>query len=448
MLLAVPVLAFALQTTPSPQSQLEAALKAGSLVWQFSGPEEVKAILGPPQREEKRPDGGMEVLLYHYDLGLVVAFGKEAGSSMPFGLFSYRAGGARVFRRPEEPLVLRNTADLERLRPFTGLQNVDASRMDLRAEGDRLRGMPFDTLTRWPSSDRLPAGFDPNAILASGRNPGLGLRALHARGMDGRGVDIAIIDQPLLANHAETEGRLRLAVELDVEGVPPQMHGPGVSSLAAGRACGVAPAANLFYAAMPMWKSAEGNHYYIRALEHLLELNRRKVAHIRAVSISYGAFTSVPQADAWKALLIRAEQEGVLVITCDLEASGLDYGLLRPLPGGDREKPEGYTFGSYGKRGLLVPGDGRTYASPLGPGVYSYAPRGGMSWGAPWLVGLAALGFQANPRLTPARLRVYLIRSATEMPYGRVVNPSAFLELCVADPGAKAPVAAGPLQKL
>jgi subtilisin family serine protease len=350
----------------------------------------------------------------------------------------YQKGEERVFRQEREPLVLRTAADLARLRPFTGLQNVDASWVDLKAEGARLRGLPFDTLTRWPAKDKLPEGFDPAGILAAGRNPGLGLRALHARGVDGRGVDIAIIDQPLVVDHTELGDRLHLVVELDVVGVPPQMHGPAVSSLAVGRSCGVAPGARLYYVAMPMWKSRNGNQYYLQALERLLELNRTKAAHIRAVSISYGGFTSAPQAEAWATLLARAEREGVLVITCDEKASRLDYGLLRPLPGGDREKPEGHVQGTV-KGELLVPGDGRTYASPLGREVYSYAPQGGLSWGAPWLVGLAALGFQANPSLSPAQVRAYLVQSAVQLPYGHVADPAAFLKLCTASPAGAAP---------
>ncbi|MBL0311341.1 MAG: S8/S53 family peptidase [Holophagaceae bacterium] len=432
MPLLFPVIALVLQTAPSPQTQLAAALKIGSLAWQLSGPEEVTALLGTPQQEEKLQDGGREFLIYRYDTGLMVMFDREPGLA-PFGLWGYQKGGDRVLPKPDEPLALRNKADLGCLRSFSGLQNVDVSRVDLKAEGARLHTLPFDTLTRWPTIDKLPVGFDPNAILAVGRNPGLGLRTLHARGKDGRGVDIAIIDQPLVADHVETEGRLHLVAELDVKGVPPQMHGPGVSSLAVGRTCGTAPGANLYYVSMPMGKPETGNRYYLQALERLLELNRGKTARIRAVSISYGEFTSAPQADLWKTLLEQAEREGVLVITCDEVASRLSYGLLRPLPGGDREKPEGYTLGAI-KGEILVPGDGRTYASHRGRGVYSYSPQSGLSWAAPWLVGLAALGFQANPKLTPARVRTYLMKSATKTPFGRVANPAAFLELCVADP--------------
>jgi len=38
--------------------------------------------------------------------------------------------------------------------------------------------------------------------------PGLGLRALHEQGYTGRGVNVAIIDGPLLADHEEFGDRL------------------------------------------------------------------------------------------------------------------------------------------------------------------------------------------------------------------------------------------------
>ncbi len=412
-------------TPPAPPVKLAEALRTSALVWQFSGPEEVRALLGTPTKEEKVPDGGMELLLCHYPGDLVVAFGRAKDTQGSYGLLGYMIGGKRVQRRPEEPLVLRSAGDLERLNRFTGLQNVDASKADLRGSGDLLRTLPFDTLTRWPK--HVPEGFDPRRLLEEGKNPGLGLRALHAQGIDGRGLGLGIIDQPLVKDHAELQGRLDLVAELDVQDVPPQMHGPAVTSLAAGRTCGVAPGAQVHMVAVPMWKASQGNGFYLQALERLLELNRTQKANIRAVSISDGRFASAPQAEAWKALLARAEQEGVLVITCDLAATGLDYGLLRPL--GDRDRPEGYVQGTYGGD-LLVPGDGRTYASHLGTGVYAHAPQGGMSWAAPWLAGLATLGFQVNPKLSPAQVRTFLVQSATPMPYGRVVNPAAFLNLC------------------
>ncbi|MGB4633489.1 MAG: hypothetical protein WBI61_04855 [Bacillota bacterium] len=39
-------------------------------------------------------------------------------------------------------------------------------------------------------------------------HPGLGLRALHEQGYTGKGVNVAIIDGPLLVDHEEFSGRL------------------------------------------------------------------------------------------------------------------------------------------------------------------------------------------------------------------------------------------------
>jgi hypothetical protein len=48
----------------------------------------------------------------------------------------------------------------------------------------------FDTFTIWPN--RLPLLFDPGLILELGKNPGLGLRALHAAGVTGKGSGLAV----------------------------------------------------------------------------------------------------------------------------------------------------------------------------------------------------------------------------------------------------------------
>jgi len=420
------------QAVPETATLLASAISRHDLAWQLSEPDEVKGVVGAPDAEDTRRDGGMEVRSWHYGESVEVFFVRQFGSTAPFVLAGARNGTRRLGPEPGGRLVLRNLADLSKLRPFTGLQNVDASRLDLRNEEARLRNMTFDTRTVWPPADRLPPGFDPTALLPDGKNPGLGIRALHARGIDGRGVTIGVVDQPLL-DHVETRGRLTMVARLDVDGVPPQMHGPAVASLAAGASSGVAPRAHVAYVAIPMWKTQQDNALYINALERLLEWTADGQARVRVVSISWGEFESAAGADRWRALLAKAESQGVFVITCDLSGSRLEYGMLAPLPGGNRDQPEAYVKGSYGS-GLLVPGDGRTYAHHEGAEDYAYGPKGGMSWGAPYVAGVAALGFQVNPDLTPARIRAYLMRSATKMPYGSVINPAAFVRLCQDDP--------------
>jgi hypothetical protein len=417
----------------SYEEKMAEAIKVGKIAWRFSDPEEIVEVLGKPEREEIRPSGGMEMLTYYYNFGFRVGFARmtERGDNIPFGLLRYSTrAGSFITWSSEELLKLRSTSDLFKLDTFNGLSGMDASALDLTNEEKRLRELPFNSLTKWPSKEKLPIGFDPPEILESAKNPGLGLRALHGKGIDGRGVDIAIFDQPLVPDHVELENRLKIIAELGVEGSPPQMHGPGVTSLAVGKTCGVAPKANLYYVSLAMW--GHTNSHYIQALENILELNKNKSTNIRVVSISTGMFEHYPQFDVWSALLEKAEMEGVLVITCDNAATKLDYALLRPLPEGDREKPQGYTAGSFSisKGELLVPGDCRTYASELGSKIYTYNPEGGNSWAAPWIAGLAALGFQVNPGLRPADIRKYLMESADDMPYGKVANPERFFEMC------------------
>lgn len=422
-----------LAQSPSPKS-LQTAVQNGQLAWKLSEPEDVRKVLGSPQNESSERDGGWDLRLWSYGKDLQVVFGKEHDASTPFVLLGGDEKGVRLELKPDERLALRSEADLAKLAPFTGFQDVDARKADLRREGQRLAQWPFNTRTLWPPKEKLPKGFDPSALMEAGANPGLGVRELHRKGVDGRGVAIGIIDQPLVKDHVEIADRFRLVAELEVEGRPPQMHGPAVTSLAAGARCGVAPKSRICYVSMAMWKGDQDNDLFIKSLQQLLDLKRSGQENLRVVSVSWGDYRNAPQYDAWQKLLKRAEAEGVLVITCDLEDTGLDYGLLRPLPGGDREKPEGYVKGTY-DGALLVPGDGRTYAHHGGKAEFAYAPKGGMSWAAPYLAGLAALGFQVNPELSPARVRDYLLRSATVMSYGKVVNPEAFIRLCREDPG-------------
>ncbi len=60
------------------------------------------------------------------------------------------------------------------------LRADDASGVDLRDPlGEQLQAY-FDTTTRPPAKERLPAGLGPESGLDLGMNPGFGLRARHA----------------------------------------------------------------------------------------------------------------------------------------------------------------------------------------------------------------------------------------------------------------------------
>ena len=77
------------------------------------------------------------------------------------------------------------------------------------------------------------------ALLEACKDPGLGVRSLQARGITGRGVNVAILDQPLLTDHPEFADRIAAYYDTGCEGETSSMHGPAVASLLAGKTIGI-----------------------------------------------------------------------------------------------------------------------------------------------------------------------------------------------------------------
>jgi hypothetical protein len=343
-------------------------------------------------------------------------------------LFEVIAGDQGVDIRHGGLVALRDRQDLERLDSFWGLEGVSLAALDLRSDAELLARMSFNTATVWPGPSRLPPGFDPQALLQQGKNPGLGVRGLHAGGLDGRGIGLAIIDQPLVRDHREYADRMVRYEELDVEGADPQMHGPAVASIAVGKTCGVAPRAALHYYAVPMW-SWRSCGPYREVIESILAHNRGATGdqRIRVISLSLGMFSQWEGYAEWRDALAKAAAQGVLVVTCDRD--WLQYGTLQRKESADPDDPTGYMRGRYGgsDNALYVPAGNRTIAGREGAEAYIYDRIGGMSWAAPYLAGLAALAFQVNPELHPATIIRLWQETATKTDVGPVINPTAFL---------------------
>jgi len=410
-----------------PLSRIKQGISEGKICYKLAEPEDVKALIGAPQEESQSQDGGMLLLELKYP-NITILFGKMKDEPMPFTLRSITAGGERLDIGQNKKLLLRNEGDLKKIDRFYGFQNISLARLDLTNRAELLNSMSFDTLTEWPENVKLPAGFDPGFLLENHKNPGLGIRALHRKGIDGRGVGVAVIDQPLLLGHREYTFQI---VRYDKSGLlefPPQMHGSPVTSISVGRDLGVAPAAALTYIAVPMWKN--DNLFYIEALKKIFELNKILPAaeKIRVISISDGAFPGQPHYEEWKEILRKAESLGILVVTCD--RSVLKYGILAAQPGKDPDDPRNYRPGKYTWPDdiLRIPAGNRTLASFRGNDVYMFDRDGGMSWAAPYIAGLAALAFQAAPEIAPQRIIQLLIETAAKTDAGPVVNPEGFIK--------------------
>ena len=338
-----------------------------------------------------------------------------------------------IHTKGKQQIVLKNEDDLKKFDVWGGFWNaengVSLVNLDLRGHARLVEKIPFDSRTKWPEPNKLPERFNPARLLEEGKNPGLGIRRLHEQGIDGRGVGIAILDQRLLKNHREYADRLVRYEEIDVRDMPPQMHGAPVASIAVGKTCGVAPGAALSYFAMRM-TSMPDNKIYCDIIDNIIKLNETASApeSIRVVSISTGTFSKQANFDRWKETLKKADQHGILVVTCAQDL--LNYGMLARIPGKKPDDPNSYQGGKYGVRpgALLVPSGNRTTASHHGPEVYTYWTEGGMSWAAPYLAGLAALAYQVDPKIEPKTIVELWQQTAVQTDASLVVNPPGFIE--------------------
>ena len=414
---------------PSTAEIARSVAADGKLAYKLTTPEEFRALLGPAENEKTTKDGGMDILDVSYP-GLNARFGRMREFSAPFTLLWIKSGREWIDIGQERQIVLRSEGDLNRFDTFWGFANVSLANVDLKEHIELLEKMPFDSRTVWPVSEKLPDGLNPVALLEKGKKPGLGVRSLHEQGIDGRGITIAIIDQPLLRDHREYADRI---IEYEPVGLitamsSPKMHGPAVSSIAVGKTCGVAPRASLRYFAVKMW--VPDNKPYSYVINKLIDFNKdRDISkQIRVVSISTGMFSQQANFENWQETLTRAEKNGILVVTCD--PAFLRYGTLARIPGQDPDNPSSYRPGKYGNTDsiLLIPAGNRTIASHNGQDVYTYDRTGGMSWAAPYMAGLAALAYQVKPDIGPKTIVNLWLKTVTKTDVGPIINPVGFIE--------------------
>ena len=298
------------------------------------------------------------------------------------------------------------------------LRSYDISGFSLVDKQEELKKVSYDSFTLWP--DRLPAGFDPDAIMESGMNPGLGIRQLHEQGITGEGVSIAIIDQPLNVDHVEYADRIRNYEILHSMGGS-SMHGAAVTSIAVGRNCGVAPGADVYYISSAFIRLTPVGFVtdvsvLADGIDRILEINRLlpDEKKIRVVSVSMGYGKSLTGRLVISAIE-RAKKEGVFVITTAPEYNyGFKYNGLGRDNDSDPDSFDSYLPGLFWEDSLysgyhsddpestlLVPMDARTYACSSSSDGYEFCSQGGLSWSAPWLSGLYALCVQVKPDITP-----------------------------------------------
>ena len=291
------------------------------------------------------------------------------------------------------------------------------------------------------------------------KDPGLGIRALHEQGFTGKGVKMAIIDQPL-GEHQEYSDNIAEHHDINCDEIGwtnASMHGAAVTSIAAGKTTGVAPDASVnYYSAVNLTKDPkdielyrtnilneiannQGNEKYIKklqdkldkidpkfgvssnvpyveALNRILDENEKlpQDERVSVVSISWGFDKFAPGYEELQQALARAKEQGVFIVSTALdEHYGMDTCGANRNPEADPDNSESYEAGAFWKddtepitenkdKFLLIPMDHRTVADYTDNSSYRYEGNdGGMSWSTPWLAGMYVLAKQANPDITP-----------------------------------------------
>lgn len=305
------------------------------------------------------------------------------------------------------------------------LRSRDLSGLDINYRIDDLMRAHFDTNTKWP--DKLPDGFNPSKIIELGKTPGLNIKKLHEEGITGKGVGIAIIDQILEVGHIEYKDRLKYYEGFTSINGSTSMHGAAVASIAVGKNTGVAPEADLYYIENSCTSEIDFTKSTIEAIYKIIETNKTlpQDNRIRVLSISKGWGPSHEMYNEITQAIEAAKKQGIFVITTSIKNNyGFEFQGLGRNPMDNPEDFISYVPGVFWSRGiyidendfnvsiikdpnkdiqstLYVPMDSRTTASPTGTHDYVFYREGGLSWSVPYIAGLYALAYQANPDITP-----------------------------------------------
>lgn len=307
-------------------------------------------------------------------------------------------------------------------------------------KNDLVRSLTFNQDSVWPkqSFGNKTIKWFSDKILHSAMNPGLGVRKLHKMGITGKGVNVAIIDQPMYLDHPEFKNKITAYHDTGCD-TNSSMHGPAVASLLVGENCGTAPDAKVFYAAAPSWK--RDTAYEANALYWIIEQNKKLSVpeKIRVVSVS--AAPSSPNMrdkniEMWDKACVKAEADGIMVLDC----TDSHRGFIVPahFTNHTTENPKSCVPGfpknpwqrSFPDGAIFVPTCPRTSAEEYDEGkcTYAYWGEGGLSWAIPYAVGVLAMGWQIWPEATADQMKELLLKSAyTNKDGAKIINPPRFI---------------------
>lgn len=326
--------------------------------------------------------------------------------------------------------------------PLSRISDRDYRNIVFDAEEKTMRYLDYSSYNRFKNQ------YLAERILEEGKDPGLGIRDLHSRGITGKGVNVAIIDQQLALDHPEYKDRIveyKFIGPVISDGTHQPVssyHGPAMASLLVGKSLGVAPGANLYYVATNAGPLRDAKPE-ADALLYILERNKQlpEDEKIKFVSVSASPSGSDgnefekkrdKNTDLWEQALEEAKKQGVVVVTATWQDQFIKAGYIDP-----RTKKMKRGFPGIADRHLLkhkqkdknavfAPASFRTCAESYDNVHfdYNYSYNGGQSSAIPYGVGVLVLGQQINPNLSAEELKTLLIETAEN----GFINPIGFIE--------------------
>ena len=274
-----------------------------------------------------------------------------------------------------------------------------------------------------------PAGYDLEALIEWGKDPGLNVYVLHEMGYTGKGAVIAYIDQPAGAheqynsvNLHYTNNAIKDKRYSNSDDAKSSMHGPAVLSLLAGKDIGTAPEAEIYFYGHASWAADQTTH--AECLYQIIEQNKKlpNEKKITMVGFSDNVDDNEKNADAFRKAVAACEATGVKVFFC------ADYDAASFIPMSDKNDPDNLINSWGAVETVAIPTGGRTTAATNNGAKYYYWSEGGLSWGMPYVLGLYAIAGEIDPSLTADQLRQTLYDTAITNANGiRVVDPVGFV---------------------